>query len=272
METRIRVRVGDLEVECVGDESFVLERAPKLISELVELLRRPCDTAAPSEVPDASTPDSRVLVSLAGTVRDYWTTAPIAGADITIVGDGIRFSGRSDDGGRFVLSARAAEGRASLVVGGPTNYIETIEPFDLTAKPVTRDAFAVTTADVNRQYISIGKTPVPDSAIVIVHLLDAAGGPLEMVPLADISLIGVDGRVVGDGPYLFGASGDLQDNGDLSVSRAFDGRARAAFLDVPAGAHTLQVTARSRGGGFTRTVLPVEARGNATVLSARILE
>ncbi len=269
METRIRVRVGDLEVECVGDEAFVLERSTGLISQLIDLLCQGCHSTRGPRVSPGPTPGEAVLVSIAGTVRDYWSTEPVPHADLSITSSGFRVSGQSDDQGRFVLSGRSVAGDGSLAVAASSGFVETVTPLELNGQPLTRDAFVVTRSDVARQFATLGTAPVLEGAIVIVHLFDVAGKPLEMLPLTDISLTGNDGPAAGDGPYFFGIAGDLQGQDELFVSRAFDGRARAAFLNVPPGKHTLAITARN-GEGLIRTVIAVEVHDGATVLEAQL--
>ena len=72
-------------------------------------------------------------------------------------------------------------------------------------------------------------------------LLDPSGSPLVGVPLTDIHLVN-GSQPVGVGPYVFGPVGDIVDNGALGLTFAFNGLSRIAFLDVPVGTFTLDVS------------------------------
>ena len=213
-----------------------------------------------------------MAVNLAGVVRDYWSSAPIADAQVTTMGLKPILVGTSDKTGRFTLSGRARTTSALLAIKGPAGYAETIMPVALADTSTVIDIWAVTASDLARQSAALGKVPVPDTTVVIVDLVDAAGRPLEMVPLTDVSLLGSDGGPLGDGPYCFGPGGDLQGQGDLSTSCAFDGRSRVAFLAVPEGTHTLQVIAPGPDGRLARLALPAPARVGATLLEARMAD
>ena len=211
-----------------------------------------------------------MAVNLSGVVRDYWSSAPIAGAQVTTLGLKPLLVGTSDKSGRFALSGRARVTSALLAIKGPAGYVETIMPVTLADTPMVIDTWAVSASDLARQSASMGKAPVPNTTVVIVDLVDAAGQPLERVPLTDVSLLGSDGGPLGDGPYCFGPGGDLQGQSDLSTSCAFDGRARMAFLAVPEGNHTLQVTAAGADNRAAPLVLQAPARMGATLLEARM--
>jgi hypothetical protein len=98
--------------------------------------------------------------------------------------------------------------------------------------------------------------------IVIVELVDGSGTPRTGIPLADVTL--TDGTLspAGVGPYYFGAAGDIVPQGDLAQSAEFDGRARAAFLNVPVGTHVLRVAL----GVQTVVAQVVVATGGATLI------
>ena len=211
-----------------------------------------------------------MAVNIAGVVRDYWTSVPIASAQVTTLGLKPLLVGTSDETGRFTLSGRARITLALLAIKGPAGYVETIMPVALADTPMVIDTWAVTASDLARQSAALGKVPVPNTTVVIVDLVDAAGQPLERVPLTDVSLLGSDGGPLGDGPYYFGPGGDLQGQSDLSTSCAFDGQARVAFLAVPEGNHTLQVTARGPDNRLAQLALQAPARVGATLLEARM--
>jgi hypothetical protein len=265
METRIRIRHRDFEMECTGDEVFVATRLPELLS---ELLRR-IGSQQPSSTPQAE-PQPRPI-AMTGDVRDYFTAGPIESAIVRTEGLVPELSTTSDAAGRFVLLGQSAgiETRLTVIhtdVFAPT----TTGPFSVASATLTLRAFAVSHADLQRQYTVLGLTRTRGSTVVIVHLLDANLGPLELVPASDVVLGDAEGRPVGDGPYFFGPSGDVEPREVLSVSRAFNGTARAGFLNVPGGDSTVQLTALLPGGGLQRVTVRVRAAGGASIVEASL--
>jgi hypothetical protein len=266
METTIRVRMGELEVECAGEEEFLLERFPVLVSDLVDRLGG-CE---PSTVSIASRGGTSVaepmLASVVGVVRDYWTNDPVPSAQIRIVGLNPELVAQSDEAGRFVLSGRIEDDPFVIAVGGPAGYIETLMPVERATGPITRDVFVVARADVARQSVLLGRASDPDTASIFVHLLDASGGPLEMVPGTNLSLETLGAY----GPYFFGPDGEVQPQASVSLSRAFDGRSRAAFFNVAAGVTRMSVVAVSDGALVLSQFQFLAAAAGATILEAKL--
>jgi hypothetical protein len=270
VETRVRISVGDVEVEAAGEEQFIVDRLPGLLSDLLGRLAHESEPAKAASPEDAAQPAPAKLASIAGHVRDYWSGTAVGGIQVTTLGLNPNLASRSDDAGRFVMSGRSTGNRCLLVTSALEAYAETVVPIELSVGPSTLSAVAVAKADINRQFASLGVSREPDSGVVILHLLDVKGAPLEMVSSADISLIAANGLVVGSGPYFFGAAGDLLTQTELPLSRAFDGRARAAFVNVPNGDLSVQVTA-AVGPEHTlaRVAVPIQARSGAIVLDAK---
>jgi hypothetical protein len=267
METRIRLRLGDLEVECTSDDVFVATRLPDLVSDLLRRLRdqQPVPTPHPSEFPS---PLPRT-VSIAGTVIDYFSGNPVTAARVSATGLTPDLSGTSDAAGRYAFSGQTAGAECFLSVTDVESFVETATgPFKVAAAPLTLTAFAATATDLNRQYAIVGRSPSSGLGVVIVHLLDAAGRPLEMVTASDVALAADNGPLVGAGPFFFGPAGDIEPQ--LTVSRAFNGTARAAFLDVPAGSCTLQVTASNGGLAFQRATMRLLASAGAVIAEATL--
>ena len=258
METRVRIRVGSVEVEVVGEEEFVINRMPNLVSDLIGRL-------SVSGVPSS---DAN-FVSIDGSVRDYWSDAPVAAATVSTIGLTPGLISLTDERGRFILSGRATGEQYSLLVSGPTSYyVETNNPVESLTEPTTLTAVAVAIHDLNRQYTSLGFTRTPGTAIIIIELLDSNGAPLERVPASNIILPSASGVPAGFGPYFFGANGDIQP--DLSISLTFANRARAAFINIPNGEYMLQVTAPGTGNALPKAIVAVWAAGGATVIRARL--
>ena len=264
METRIRIRLGDLEVECNGDEAFVTARLPDLVSDLLRRLRdQPAPTPPPSE-PPAPLPGT---VSIAGTVINYFNGNPLTAARVSATGLTPGLSGTSDASGRYAFSGDSAGAECFLLVTGVQNFVDTATgPFKVAAAPLTLTAFAATATDLNRQYTTVGRTRSDDRGVVIVHLLDASGQPLEMAAASDVVLAADNGAPVGAGPFFFGPAGDIDPG--LAVSGVFNGRARAAFLDVPAGGCTLRVTAPNNG--LQRATIRLLANAGAVIAEAAL--
>ena len=79
METKIRIRHGDLEVEWTGDDVFVTTRLPDLLSELLRRIRSQ-NPAIPQPAPEPRP------IGITGDVRDYFTGSP--GVVVTAEGPG----------------------------------------------------------------------------------------------------------------------------------------------------------------------------------------
>jgi hypothetical protein len=265
METRIRVRLGDLEIECTGDETFVATRLPELISDLVGRLRgqQPAPATPPGGPPSSLPP----AVSISGRVINYFGGNPVGAARVSAIGLTRPLSGTSDASGLYGISGDSAGGECFLSVTGIENFVDTTTgPFNVAPAPLTLTAFAVTAADLNRQYAIVGRSRSNSLGVVIVHLLDASRQPLEMATTADVTLTAGDGSPVGAGPFFFASTGDI--DAQLTAGQAFAGRVRAAFLDVPAGNCTLRVLAPA--GGLQQATVAVPANTGAVIVEAAL--
>jgi hypothetical protein len=275
VKTKVRLRLHDAEVECVGDEKFVVERLPQLVAELIRLLNGhvPSSTAPdPTTVgdqPDGPRPappatSGRGLTNIAGVIRDYFSDVVVAGARVQTVGLNPELAADADDGGRFVMSGQTG-GNGLIVVTGPDGYAKTTTGLLALSGVSSQVVSAVTRADLNRMYAVAGRPLQPESSTVFVQLLTPTGSPLEGVAAADLGLR-QGGNAVGDGPYFFGPSGDIDPS--LFLSQAFGAtpQARAAFLNVPAGATDLVLSA----GGAQTTVPLIVLASAVTVAQAQL--
>jgi hypothetical protein len=263
VETRIRIRLHDVEVECVGDEAFVVDRLTQLVAELIRQLTgqappsvapgrpvAPGQPVAPGSPPVAPPSGAPGLANIAGVVRDYFSDVVVAGARVQTVGLNPELAGDSDAAGRFVISGQTG-GNGLIVVTGPDGYLKTATgPLELSGVS-SQVVPAVTQADLNRLHAVLGIQP-DQASTVFVQLLTAAGDPLEMVAGTDMGL-SQGGNRVGDGPYFFGPSGDVDSN--MVLSQAFDSQARAAFFNVPAGLTTFFLTAPSAENVLVQTTV-----------------
>src|SRR5690606_20177641 len=109
-------------------------------------------------------------------------------------------------------------------------------------EPIMHDAYAITSQDAINQYTAVGAAPTDGTAILIAELRRNNGMPLEGIELDAVKLLDGQNRPVANvlGPYFFNAAGSVDQNQLTSV--AANGRARVAFLDVPPGTYTLEVT------------------------------
>jgi len=266
VETRIRERQGDVEIECVGEEAFVLDRLPKLVADLLlEIssggVATPATPAQPQ--PPASAPAlGPGLMSIAGEVHDYWSDAPIDGAKLKTLGLAPELQGQADAAGKFVMSGEVTGGTAAIVVTAK-DYIETGNGRrEFAAGVNSLTVFAVAAADLRLQLTLIGESTSTKTSTLIIDLRDAAGSPLEAVSSANLAL-SAGGNSAGRGPIFFGPAGF---DSNQVMSYAFNGRALAMFLDVPAGPVTLSLFGPDESGGWLRTEMSLVARAGAVML------
>jgi hypothetical protein len=263
---QFRIRDGEWELECSADEAFLAERLPALVAELLALKRAGGPPVEPPPVeppPPVGPPTVRVTIN--GTITDYWSGAPVPGAEIRL--DPLTATSVGD--GNYVLDGDVIEGSyangAMFVVTNPDRYVDT---FSLSRPPLPTEfqASIVARADLARQYTLLDLSMVhPTHAAVIVELLDADRAPLEMVPYTDLTLTPITGGLpVGVGPAFFGPTGDVLALREQTVSRAENGRARAAFLDVPRGDYYLTLLT-SRDGAIRQAATYVNADSNVTL-------
>src|SRR4029453_1875074 len=123
METRIRIRQGDVEIECTGDDVFITTRLPELVSDL--LLRMRVEPSSPIPLPPEEPPLQPRMVSIAGNVLDYFSEEPVAAARVTAAGLSPDLAGTSDAAGRYAFSGQAAGGECFLSVAAVDNYLDT---------------------------------------------------------------------------------------------------------------------------------------------------
>ena len=136
---------------------------------------------------------------------NYFSGNPVPAARVSATGLTPGLSDTSDVSGRYALSGDSAGAECFLSVTGVTNFVDTATgPFKVAAAPLTLTAFAVTATDLNRQYMSVGRSRSDGLGVVIVHCVNASGQPLEKVAAADVALAADNGSPVGAGPFFFG--------------------------------------------------------------------
>lgn len=215
------------------------------------------DSSGTGDDDDDGTTPTPTVVGISGLTIDYFTELPVPSALFGTEGLDPELGGASDGAGAFVLIVPSVA-TFRLRVSGVSGYRAT------SGHLITTDGIdqpghiapLVATADLQRQYASVGATATADRGAVFLELWTPAGAPLENVPASDMMLLdSADSPVTSAlGPYFFGTGGDLVDNATLAASTAFDGRARAGFLDVPQGDLHVAVTWSSGGTIVTETV------------------
>ncbi len=202
-----------------------------------------------------------VTVTVTGDVLDYFTTTAVSGASVTIEGAPSLNATTAADGAYTVANVPATESLLLVVSKGayrPTRNV----PVAATGGTVGADLAVVGVSDVQRQYTAVAVTPTAGMGVVFVELVDGSGVPRTGIPAAAITLVDATQSPAGDGPYFFGAAGDIVPQIDLSQSTSFGGRARTAFLNVPVGSYTLRIAA----GSPTLIAPVVIASGGATLV------
>jgi hypothetical protein len=201
-----------------------------------------------------------VSVTLSGAVLDYFTGSAVS--DVGVAVDPASPTGSTSANGSYVIQG-VASSEALVLVTSKTGYRPTRNPaLSATSGTVTADLSVVAVPDVQRQYTAVSLVATAGTAVVFIDLVDGSGTARTGVVSADITLVGGAQSPVGAGPYFFGAAGDIVPLTDVSQSTAFGGRARAAFLNVPSGMHTLRVAV----GGQTLIAPVVTSAGGATLV------
>ena len=205
------------------------------------------------------------VLTVDGAIVDYFVFSRIPSAAIATVGLAPERAASADAAGAFLFVDVPAAGlfRARVTPPGGRHLPTLNEEVALADHSITHDLYALSIADVDRQYATVGSARDLGSGTVIVDLRDAADQPLEGVAATALSLrptVGGDSRA----PRFLGALGDVD---PAAVhSQAFGGRARAVFLGVPPGEWTLQLdcTACTPAGSAT---VPVAVEANAVTLA-----
>jgi hypothetical protein len=183
-------------------------------------------------------PEEPLPGDVSGIVRDYFTGAPLDSVALTIDGQPA-LSTVSEADGRYVF-ARVASAQSLVVIGARSTHLETRNDVGpVVSAPIVAHLFLVTPADLAIQTTTVGHTRTPGHGAVFIDLIDDAGQPREGLAAVSIQLDTVLGTVGPSGPFFFGASGSLDPT--RTAATAFNGRSRAAFLNVAPGPYTLRV-------------------------------
>jgi hypothetical protein len=204
---------------------------------------------------------------VSGKVMDYFTGDPLAAAAVTT--DGLTPA---------IAVVSAADGSYSMEVAvGSKLFADTSHANFRTSRSsiisvadvdVTENLYALASADVTRQFSSVG-VAAASGTIVAIDLQKDNGDPFPGLALAAITLVDPNNAAVAGvaGPFFFGAAGDL----DLAVvtSTAYGTvpKTRAAFLNVPPGSYTVITTFNDGAARTYKTPIIVDAGGATITLS-----
>jgi hypothetical protein len=230
-----------------------------------------CAGKAPKETVDApgSPPDAAIDTSqtLSGTAIDYFSAAALPGTSVASDGIAPQVTATAAADGTYMLAVPV--GSKLFLVASHASYRDTRSvPLVTNDTAVMQDVYAMSTADVTRQYTTLGKSPTASKAFLIADLRMHDGTAVTGIPLANVSLLDSQNqRVAGViGPYFIGSVGDV----DMTVTTATvygtPARSRVALLDVPPGNYTLSVTYPT---GMTTTTdqTPVTVAADAATLA-----
>lgn len=211
-------------------------------------------------------PPAAVGQRVSGKAMDYF--GAVALADSTVTTDGIdpaKMATSAADG-TFTLDDVPVGSKVFLTVAHanyrPTRNVAT----PVADADVVQDIYVLSTADVTRQYTTLGRAPLAGTAFVAVELQRNNGTPLEGVALDAITLLdGANQPVPNVVEVFFGAAGDVDPA--LTTATAFGGRSRIALLDVPAGNYTLTVDVPNGQGGITTITTTLATVENGATLA-----
>lgn len=202
---------------------------------------------------------------VSGKVMDYFGAVPLS--DTMIATDGIdppKNTTTNIDGNWELLDVPV--GSKVFLATTRLNYRPTrnvavaVDEMD-----VVQDVYALSVADVNRNYTSrLGALPIAGNAFVAVELQRNNGTPLEGVALADVVLHdALDQPVLNLNATFMGA---VDVDPLILVSTAVNGRSRVALFNVPPGAYTLKVPVINGQGGTDILTTPIVAVADGATL------
>jgi len=184
------------------------------------------------------------VVAVVGQTMDYfvpWT--PITSSTVATDGIAPAASSISAEDGGYALDVPVASKLFAIV--SHDGYRPTRNAvFSVDADDLVHDLSIVSLADSRRQYVTLGKTPTAGMAVVFADLVDDGGEPVAGVALDQIALVDTAGVAVPVlGPFAFGTTGDIDPSATATL--VGNGRARVAFLEVPAGTLELRIAGRA---------------------------
>jgi hypothetical protein len=219
----------------------------------------------------ADAPPQAAAINVTGMTMDYFGAVALPSAAYTTDGMTPAMNGTSGADGSYALANVPPASSFYVSVTGGSNYRPTRDDA-ITVKDVSvmTNLYAVSKIDTQRQYSTLGLTPTLGTALTIVNLVRNNGTPLEGVAPADITIVDSAGKPVPGalGPYFFGPNGDVVPIATLGVSTTYNGTARMAYLDVPPGAWTVNVSYKSAQGTIMTMKVPVMTAADGVTLAS----
>jgi hypothetical protein len=206
---------------------------------------------------------------VSGKVMDYFTGDVLAATAVTT--DGLTPAAAATSGTDGSYSLTIPVGSKLFATTSRGNYRTTRSAvITVTDQPVTQDLYAAASADVARQFSSVGVQQTTGT-IIAAEIQKNNGDPYAGLPLTAFTLVdSANAAVPGiSGPYFFGSVGDLDLAVTTSTAYGTTPRVRVAFLNVPAGTFTLN-TAFLDGMGnpkINSTTVIVDAGGATLALN-----
>jgi hypothetical protein len=222
---------------------------------------------APVVDPDGSVPTTSVTLS--GKVMDYFTGAALDTTALTT--DGLVPPAATVSAADGTYSLDVAVGSKLFAQASRTNYLVTRSAVITVADmPLTQDVYVASASDVNRQFASVGVTKTTGT-IIAAEIQKNNGTPYEGLALTAFTLTDTGGTPVAgiNGPFNFGALGDLDAAVTTTTAYGTPLRVRIAFLNIPAGTFNLN-TAFIDGMGNPKvntTTVVVDAGGATLALN-----
>jgi hypothetical protein len=206
---------------------------------------------------------------VSGKVMDYFTGAALEATAITT--DGLTPAAAATSGADGSYMMTIPVGSKLFATTSRGNYRTTRSAvITVTDQPVTQNLYAAASADVARQFSSVGVAQTTGT-IIAAEVQKNNGDPYAGLPLTAFTLVdSANAPVPGiSGPFFFGAVGDLDTAVTTSTAYGTPPRVRVAFLNVPAGTFTLN-TAFTDGMGnpkINATTIIVDAGGATLALN-----
>jgi hypothetical protein len=203
---------------------------------------------------------------VSGKVMDYFVAStPLQGAMLVTDGIDPPLTSTSAQDGTFAFET-VPVGSQVFFSASRGSYRPTRNLVTISDAAVQQDLYLMSTSDINRQYATGGKTPTAGRAFVIAELLRNNGTPMAGIPLTDLKLLDRAGAPIAGafGPYVIGDAGDIILGPTQTETHA--GKARVAFLDVPAGSLSLNVAFLDGQGQPQTLTTPVTTTADGAAL------
>jgi hypothetical protein len=206
---------------------------------------------------------------VSGKVMDYFTGDALAATAVTT--DGLTPAAAATSGADGSYTLTIPVGSKLFATTSRGNYRTTRSAvITVTDQPVTQNLYAAASADVARQFSSVGVAQTTGT-IIAAEIQKNNGDPYAGLPLTAFTLVDAANAAVPgiSGPFFFGAVGDLDTAVTTSTAYGTPPRVRVAFLNVPAGTFTLK-TAFTDGMGNPKvnsTTIIVDAGGATLALN-----